>query len=213
MGDHLVQPDEHLFEIADRAGFRQANTVWDDPGNASLRAKRKNPGVLQAGDHLFIPDFTPRAEAAATGARHQFVAKLDKLKLRLVLLDFDNVPMAGVAAELIVEDRHHAVVSDADGVIEHTVPRQARQARLLVEALAIDLPIRIGALDPVESPTGWRARLINLGYYRGSLDDDAPDTSKPWRWALEEFQCDQQLKLTGQPDPATLSRLEALHGS
>ncbi len=209
----VVKPGEHLYQIAEREGFRDAATIWDDGGNAELRRKRKNPAVVNPGDSLIIPDKWPKKVDCATGKKHVFVAKGETLKLRLTLLDFDRKPVAGAAAVLIVEGARFDLVSDGAGVVEQAVPRSARNAHLTVDALALELPISIGELDPVDSDNGWRARLINLGYYRGSIGDDDEASSKRWAWAIEEFQCDHGIAVTGRADGATLAKLEEGHGS
>lgn len=213
MPQYVVKPGEHLFEIAEREGFRSADTLWQDGGNAHLRSKRANPGVLAPGDVLFIPVKQEKRVGCATDKVHRFVAKTDMLKLRLTLLDFDRRPIAGAVAVLSVEGQPHVLTSDGDGVIEQSVQRSARSAQLKVEAWGIDLPVSIGELDPVALEAGWRARLINLGYYRGELAEDDEGAARRWSWAVEEFQCDHGLAVNGQLDGATLSKIESVHGS
>lgn len=41
--------------IAAHYGIRSWQTVWNDPHNASLRAKRKDPKHIQAGDTVYVP--------------------------------------------------------------------------------------------------------------------------------------------------------------
>jgi len=150
----VVKPGEHLYQIADREGFRDASTIWDDGANAALRAKRKNPAVLSPGDSLAIPDKWQKNVECATGRKHVFVAKGETLMLQLTLLDFDRKPIAGAAAVLTVEGARFDLVSDGGGVVRHAVPRSARSAQLEVPDLALTLPVSIGELDPVDTPSG-----------------------------------------------------------
>jgi peptidoglycan hydrolase-like protein with peptidoglycan-binding domain len=69
--------------------------------------------------------------------------------------------------------------------------------------------VRIGHLDPHDEDSGWQARLVNLGYIPGTLDDITDDH---FRWAVEEFQCDHHLKVTGKLDDATRAKLKDSHG-
>jgi N-acetylmuramoyl-L-alanine amidase len=213
MGNHVVEQGEHIALIAERAGFRSAKTIWDAPENAALRKKRDNPHVLMPGDVVFVPDKQQKTESRATGKRHVFKAIGDKLKLRVVLLDFDNRPLPDVPAVLEVEGTRYEVTSDGTGLIEKDVPRSARSGRLEVAEFGIDLALHIGHLDPVAEESGWRARLINLGYYRGTITDEGETADKLFAWALEEFQCDMKLPVTGKPDGATLAKLLTVHGS
>jgi N-acetylmuramoyl-L-alanine amidase len=213
MGHHVVVQGEHLAAIAEKAGFRDAMTVWNAPENAALRKARDNPDVLAPGDVIYVPEKEPKTVPRSTDQFHPFVAKIDALKLRIVLLDFDNKPLANVPATLSVEGKSFELVSNGTGLIQQAIPRTAKTGRLLVKDLAIDLSLQIGHLDPVEEESGWRARLVNLGYYRGWVSDDGEVADKFFSWALEEFQCDTGLKVTGKPDAATLAKLKQAHGS
>jgi len=51
--------------------------------------------------------------------------------------------------------------------------------------------------------------LNNLGYEAG--DVGAPDPER-FRSAVEEFQCDQDMDVTGDCDDATQSQLRSAHG-
>lgn len=213
MGIHVIEQGEHLSQIAEREGFRDAMTIWNAGENAELRAKRENPGVLYPGDELFVPDKIQQRLPRPTTQTHVFVTKVDLLKLRVAIVDFDNRPIANEPGILVVEGRRRDVTTDGDGVVEVKVPRSARSGQLSFPKYGIELPMSIGELDPVDEASGWRARLVNLGYYRGGIDDDGEVAEKLWSWALEEFQCDMKLKVTGQPDGATLARLKKEHGS
>jgi hypothetical protein len=213
MPNHVVKQGEYLALIAEKAGFRDALTVWNAPENAELRKRRQNPNVLYPGDVIFVPEKQQKTLSRSTDQHHVFVAKIDRLKLRVVLLDFDHRPLAGVPAILEVDGNKFELVSDSAGAYEQAVPRSAQHGRFRVEEFGIDFPLHIGELDPVENDSGWRARLINLGYYRGLLTDSGSVAEKFFGWALEEFQCDSDLKVTGIPDATTLARLKKLHGS
>ena len=70
----------------------------------------------------------------------------------------------------------------------------------------------IGDLDPVDTPSGQRARLNNLGYFAGFSDRDEDQLA----WAAEEFQADEKLPvhgLTGHraKDRATRNQLGKRH--
>jgi hypothetical protein len=79
--------------------------------------------------------------------------------------------------------------------------------------------VKIGYLDPVEEVSGQVARLANLGYYVGALDQPEPDQL---RSAIEEFQCDHfpeprrsdgvPVAVNGICDPKTQAKLQEVHG-
>jgi len=207
---HTVKQGEHLSRIAKQCGFLDYHVIWDHPNNAGLKSQRGNPHVLYPGDVLYIPDKKQKTETRPTGKTHVFQVPIPKLLLRLALRDFDNLPIAGTDCELEVEGQVYHLTSDQDGKIEQTIAIPAETGALRIPSLGMNLPIHIGYLDPDGEDSGWKARLINLGYLAGVLG--APDDER-FHAALEEFQCDQNLKVTGDPDPATRAKLKEVHGA
>ncbi len=202
---HVVQQGEHLAGIAHRYGYGDYRTIWEHPRNAELRRLRDNPNVLLPGDSIVIPDKREKGVACATTATHRFRLGRRPLQLRVVLRDFDGMPLADCACEVRVGALRRDVRSDRDGLVSCDLPADAQDATLAVPDLGLVFPLRIGHLDPVHADTGWRARLVNLGY---QIDADAARL----RAALEEFQCDHGLPVTGAPDAATRARLLRAHG-
>ena len=211
MPTYTIVEGDHLSSIAANAGFRDYNTVWQHPNNADLRTQRPDPHVLFPGDVLFIPDKETKFEPAATAKLNPFVVPASRLKLRLVLKDFDGLPMPGLACEVHIAGATYSLTSNGDGLIETSIPPGAHEGILKVDDLDLEVPIKVGFLDPHEGESGWKARLINLGYLQKNPDQPLNETR--WAHALEEFQCDHGLKLTGQPDDATKNKLKDLHGA
>lgn len=207
---HTVAPGEHLSGIAQRYGFRDYRTIWDHPDNAPLRELRTEPHVLLPGDVVVVPDKTLRDESRPTDQAHRFRVPSLPLKLRLALTDYHNLPIVGAACELTVQGKTLPLTSDGDGIIEAPVPKDATEGLLKVPELDLEIPIRIGHLDPVDDDSGWQGRLVNLGYYAGAVGDD---DAEMLRYAIEEFQCDHQLKVTGELDGATRAKLLEAHGA
>ena len=212
MTTRVVWPGDHLAYIADEAGFRDSNTVWDYGDNAGLRAMREHPGVLAPDDVITVPEHEDKQVDRPTGAHHVFKVKGDKLWLRLVVRDFDHEPVANARAILEVEGNRFDLVTDGGGRIDQQVPRKARSGTLSLPDVGLDLVLDIGMLDPVGNEAGWRARLVNLGYFRGDSSDDDSGNER-WDWALQEFQCDHDLPVTGEADGATRAKLLELCGS
>jgi len=208
--NYTVQQGDHIFSIAKQFEFRDYHIIWDHPNNAALRQKRINPHVLFPGDIVYIPDKNIKTERVVTTQVHRFQVDLDPLKLRIVLKDFDNEPIPHVDCELEVEGTIYKLKSDGKGVIEKEVPATAKHGALKVPDLDLELPVKIGHLDPHDEDPGWQARLINLGYHPGPVGDD--DTEQ-LSYSIEEFQCDQGLKVTGKLDDATRARLKEVHGT
>jgi hypothetical protein len=208
---HTVKQGEHISGIAQQYGFRDYHTIWDDSHNKELKQQRQDPHVLYPGDVLYIPDKAKRTEDRPTGKSHVFRVASKKLMLRVALHDFDNLPMPGVECELEVDGKKYPLTSDADGMIQGEIPKTVEGGTLRVPGLDLEMPLRIGHLDPHDQDSGWMARLINLGYVPKVTGDSDTDTGL-LSHAIEEFQCDQQLKVTGQMDDATRAKLKELHG-
>jgi N-acetylmuramoyl-L-alanine amidase len=212
---HTVAQGEHVSSIAWSYGFSDYQTIWNHPNNADLKAKRHNPNVLFPGDNLFIPDLEHREELRPTDNRHEFVLSRPVLKLRLKIEDQYEKPIAGAPCVLAVDGDFRNLNSDAQGKLELEIPPSAQQSYLVIQDdsqtpfAGVMIPIRIGHLDPVEEVSGQQARLQHLGYYFGDIDGQP---SADFESAVEEFQCDQGLKVDGVCGPRTQSTLKATHG-
>ncbi len=213
MPSHTVKQGEHLALIASAFGFADYRAIWDHPENAELKNKRKDPGILCPGDELHIPEREAKELPGSTELRHRFKVRRSGLKLRLVLMDAAFDPLAHARCVLHVGGDAYELEAGADGLLEETIPVGAEKVRLRVDdpraPVGVEMPIRIGHLDPVDTVTGQKGRLNNLGYDAGPVgqDEDAR-----FRSAVEEFQCDNKLKVDGVCGAKTQEKLREVHG-
>jgi N-acetylmuramoyl-L-alanine amidase len=212
--EHVVKQGEHLTRIAKEHGFFDFRTIFDDPANADFKALRPNPDVIFPGDRIVIPDKQVKEQTGVTDRRHIFQVQTPTLKLRIKLTDIDHEPMPGIDCHLLVEGKVHPLTTDPDAIIEVEIPETAERGNLTFpdEKIPFDIDeVRIGHLDPVTEPSGQRARLNNLGYFLGDIDD--PDDLE-LRSAIEEFQCDFMGKpaVDGICGPKTQAKLLEKHG-
>jgi hypothetical protein len=110
---------------------------------------------------------------------------------------------------LEIEGQRLDLETDGAGLLDIGVSKKAETGRLTIPALNLVVPIKIGHLDPEKEESGWKGRLMNLGYF---VEADPDSDELRLRYALEEFQCDHGLKITGKPDDATLRKLKEVHG-
>jgi hypothetical protein len=207
MVEHTVQQGEHLSTLAERYGFQTYEKIWNDPANADLKKLRKNPHVLLPGDEVTIPDLEQKTVDVSTTALHKFVLRGSGLKLRLTILDHSGKPRASEDCKLTVEGSAEDLQTDGDGKVERKIAASVRRAS--VTLADVEVPVDVGYLDPVDQLSGWQARLVNLGYLESPADDENdPDV----RSAVEEFQCDHDLKVTGDCDDKTQAKLLEVHG-
>jgi N-acetylmuramoyl-L-alanine amidase len=199
-------------------GFSDWRTIWNNSSNADLRNKRKSPSILYPGDRVFIPDRETREDPKSTDARHSFTRKGTPLKLVLVLENLYAKPRANLGCELIVDSRTFPKVTDGKGKLEQDLAPKAEEAYLTAEIPesapgSLIVPLRIGHLDPVEERSGQAARLNNLGYFAGPQEGASEEENeRRFRSAVEEFQCDQGLKVDGVCGTNTQAKLKAVYG-
>lgn len=208
---YVVRQGEHLAQIAYRLGF-DANRVWSDPANDALREVRPDPDMLAPGDILHVPRAEPAAPLSlSTGARNRFRVRVPTVRVRVAIgrggtlvrsEPFEARPSADREAPPIATGS-----TDGDGIAELEVPADLRHVRLTLPGRGLAFELRVGDLDPIDTPTGLRARLRQLGYFLGS---GGPDEVAR---ALAAFQADHGLDVTGALDAATRAAIRDAHGS
>jgi hypothetical protein len=129
------------------------------------------------------------------------------------ILDFHMRPVSDSACTLRLP-RVFTGTTDAEGMVSFRLGAGANEADGL---LAVDTdalghrgprPLLISPLAPASDPYGQRIRLDNLGYVPVDAEPDDP----PSPYAVEEFQCDHDLPVTGVCDGATQAKLVEVHG-
>jgi N-acetylmuramoyl-L-alanine amidase len=213
-GYYTVQQGDHLSKIAKQFRFRDYIVIWNHPNNAELKKARENPNVLFPGDSIFIPDREPRLEPSATDKLHRFQLKRPELKLRITLEDVYEKPIAGARCVLVLGNESRNIVTDGKGRIEQDITPDVHDATLMIQddQTAFNnttLTIKIGDLDPVDKVSGQIARLNNLGYFVGEIEED---DDQAFRSAVEEFQCEHGLTVDGICGPKTQAKLKQVHG-
>lgn len=215
MTTHTVAQGEYLSQIAASHGFASIKPIWDDPGNAALRAKRPDPNVLLPGDQIVIPTLESKVKSAGTGSVASFELIQDNLTLRVRLLGMGDRPLAGRSCVLEIAGVSHPLVTDGRGVIEQPIGVSTSTAALTIDdaegqTTTLVVKLDVGHLHPVSEASGQRERLRNLGYFSDPLEGDDPD--EVFRISVEEFQCDHKLAVDGKCGPGTQAKLREVHG-
>jgi N-acetylmuramoyl-L-alanine amidase len=211
MKDHVVGVGECLSSIAFENGFFY-ETLWGHPRNAELRAKRKNPHVLLAGDVVHIPDIRKKEYPCATRSRYKFRRHgvPEVLNLRLLA---GGEPRAGVPYTLTIDGVQHQGKTSDDGTIVHRLSPAARDGKLVLEpegAAGEEYDVLMRRLDPVDEVSGVQARLKNLGFYQGEVSGEMTSETVD---AIHAFQHHSRLPASGDADAATQAALLDQHGS
>jgi hypothetical protein len=206
---HTVVPGDCFSSIAAKYGFFP-NTLWNDPGNAALKERRKDPNVLQPGDVVEIPDKRAKTVTVKTGSFRRFRRKGVPARFRMLLVE-QGEPKAGVPFWLYIDGVPIDGETDADGLIEVPLPPDARQGKLVIgePGAALEFELHFGHLDPVDSIDGVQARLNNLGFPCGAVDGVLGEKTKAALYAFQQFIGHE--KPSGEPDEATREKLIKLH--
>jgi hypothetical protein len=210
---HVVKKGETLAKVAAQYGFADCRTIWDHPANRELASLRENPNVLAPGDMIVIPEKTEKTVTVETDRRYVVRVNMGRVKLRLVLRDFDHELLRNTKCTLSVEGENFELETDGDGLLECPITPTAETAELCFKdplvPFDLTVPLRIGHLDPVDTVSGQAARLTNLGYYAGTGDDQ---DRLAFGYAVQEFQVDHDLPVSGGCDAGTLAKLREVHG-
>jgi hypothetical protein len=201
---YIIRQGDCISSIADREGLLP-ETLWDV--NPELRAKRQNPNALLPGDKLIIPEKRIQEYPAAPDQCHQFVRIGAPTKFRVVLERYQQ-PLANRQYILTVEGRIYNGTTSDTGLLEINLPARARTGTLKIPEEQLECELQFGWLDPLDEITGAQARLQNLGYYHGDLNGQMNDNLQE---ALEIFQSDFGLPVTGELDDGTKQKFLAEH--
>lgn len=189
---HTVSPNDTLFTIARRYGFRNWRVIYEHPNNQQLREQRPDPMVLAPGDSVFVPDKEPSLFSAATGRSHRFRLHARTCFLSVYLQDETGAPYGGCKYEIRVPGQQPLQGSTSEaGLVSHEVGDDVTEAELSLWTDPGDPRevsqwiLRIGALDPIDTVSGVQSRLNNLGYYGGEITGVMDDAT---RAALRDYQ-------------------------
>jgi hypothetical protein len=214
MPQYTVRAGDHLTRIARRYGFTDPAVVWSASQNDALRQAGRTPDQLAPGDNLFIPDRVDRVVSGGTNARHKVQVNLAPLRLRVVLQSLGARPVANARGTLQIENDETAITTSGSGEFVVEIDDTTEVATLALTGNGttlhgVTIPLLIGHLDPASTFPGQQARLNNLGYRAGLGTDPA---AHEYRSAVEEFQCDEGLAVDGKCGPATIAKLQSVHG-
>jgi hypothetical protein len=214
---YTVQQGDCMSSIGFANGFFW-KTLWELGDNAALKALRKNPNVLLAGDVVFIPDLQTKQVAGAPNARHQFKKKGVPELLRMKLLDGMHQPRPNLEYVIVIDGISSRGTTDANGQLVEGIPPNAQEGTLTFAADSQSaaskgkmqvLNLKLGTLNPVTVTSGLKARLSNLRFYKGPIDENLDDDTQR---AIRAFQRRKGLPVTGAADDATQAQLLQAHG-
>ena len=203
---HVIEQGDSVIQLSEEHGLF-APTIWDDPANADLKARRKDMNILLPGDVVVIPDIRPKGEHVETLQHHRFRRKGIPAIFRLQVFDHEE-PRANQDYILDIDGVPQEGTTDEHGVLAIHLPPDAEKGKVVIGPDRFYLEIQFGHLDPIAELVGVQKRLNNLGYDCGEAEGELNEQTIA---ALVTFQRRFDLEETGEPDEATLAKLEELH--
>jgi N-acetylmuramoyl-L-alanine amidase len=211
---HTVEQGECLSSIAAYYGFPDWHVIYNHPNNADFRTLRPDPNLIFPGDQLYIPDFRVRQEACQTEMLHVFQVTFQPTYINVCIQDLAGQPMKNVRYQLVLGDTTIDDQTDSQGWITRKVPALSETGTLTVwpnpsdPDTTIEWPVELGHLDPLETTSGVKARLNNLGYNCGEVNSVEDDD---YTAAVSQFQLDRGITVDGIVGPQTRGELTNGH--
>lgn len=204
----VVGDGDCVLRLADRFGI-PSEAVWAHSANDPLRKTRPDPTALARGDRVFVPRPRPKTSQGETDLRHDFVRKVERVKLRL-LFDDGSKPMANAICKFDIEGEQQERPTNAEGIVELAVLPTAIVGTVLIvhDGRELAYTLQIGDLDVHTTNRGALQRLRNLGYFRG----DIAEWSDRLANLLRRFQRAEGLAESEALDAPTAAKLRELHG-
>jgi N-acetylmuramoyl-L-alanine amidase len=174
----VIRQGDFLFNLANTFGF-DADTVWQDPSNASLRALRPDPNILFPGDLLYIPDpplSGPPMKGLTPGSTNNFVAPdPPTITLTVTFSSADATTYASKGYTIQELDQLAGLTTDENGVATFQVPVTLKTATVVFTDTGETYTLSIGGLDPINTLSGIFMRLQNLGYIGSDIEFEPSD--------------------------------------
>lgn len=210
MKRHQVKQGDCISSIAEENGFFW-ETIWNHPENKELKELRKDPNILFPGDVVFVPDIRVKEVSEPTDQVHKFQVKTSPAKLKLRILK-EGEPRTNEPFVLTIdgEEKERGNIS-LDGNIRISIPPVAKKGKLTIgegENQEIYY-LNLGYLDPIDTLTGVKGRLANIGFDCGELNENMDEQTIE---SITDFQSYiNHPNPSGELDEETLKTLEKLH--
>lgn len=236
---YTVNEGECIASIAYGAGLPWQR-VWNDPNNANLKAKRKDPNVLYAGDVVYIPDLHLQEESCNTDQNHKFKLKNMQAKLRVQFLTLDpdddpdessassdpskyedpdfrpqskpEKPRANVHYWVEIDGNCTAGHTDGNGFVEVPISPGAQGGRIILNPNTAAEEIYGLKLGDMDPSDEVEGAKKRLNNL-GYFCGEGSEITPDFQATLSVFQEISGIPITGELDDATRAKLKDVHGS
>ena len=173
MRPYIVRQGDYVTRIASEVGCSE-DDIWEAPKNRALRDAGRTRNLLAPGDVLYVPEGPPPVVPLALGGDNRFTGIIPTTTVELRFEDADG-PCAGWACRIegALAEPYDATTGSG-GELSVEIPVTVRELDVVFERGGARVRVHVGALDPLEEPSGVRDRLANLGHLavRGDLSGD-----------------------------------------
>ncbi len=209
MPNHITAAGEWIGSIAVASGNRSWKTVWNHPRNAGLRARR-DPNLLVPGDSIWVPPVNVKSESTPSATTNKLILSTpqDKLVIRFTRITRYVSNFGPIKYTLEVGKNKQAGILNADGdQIEATLSLDVTEATLTINGGSATL--QIGKLTPRSRLDGMQARMTNLGWDVGPIDNvNGPRTKR----GTKGFQAFYKISVDGDIGNQTRSKAKEVYG-
>ncbi|MEM9691445.1 MAG: hypothetical protein AAGA56_02780 [Myxococcota bacterium] len=210
---YVIQPGDTLRRVAMLHDL-DPTSIWGHEKNAEL-AEERDPEMLAPGEILFIPEPEDPTLTVTAETSNQFSAETPTIRV-YIKFEGEEGPLKEEAYVVngIGEDPIEGTLDD-EGLLDITVPLLLRYFHIEFPERDITHEVAVGFLDPVDVPSGRRARLLHLGHLPVGRDVRDPHvfaTRESEQRSTASFQEAHGLEPTGFLDEATGEWLVRRHG-
>ena len=223
MQPYVIRQGDYLLRLADKFGF-DAETVWNDPENVSLRQAGRlsqDPNILDPTDMLYIPSSAPPVmHSLSTGTTNTFTAAaVPSVTVTHQFLGDDPKTYASKAYSISELSDLTGLTTDENGVLTFQAPTTLVNATVVFSDTGESWVLAIGHLDPIETLSGVHQRLQHLGYIAENLPFDSSNLDL-LRAGLIAFKNDKSASASepapdsgASPDSATAATADGGRGN
>ncbi len=207
---YVIRAGDYLDKLAFTRGF-DAVAVWNHPRNEALKSQRPDPNILEPGDLLYVPAPDPQTQRVIGGGDNTYSADVPRVTISLELR-VGGKPLANASCTVEGAVVDPPPKTDGDGKISFEVPVITRELTLCFAERGHRFQVMIGDMDPHDGVAGARKRLAHLAFIGHDLEALGDAADEIVAAAIERFQDERGLEVTGDLDAATLEALRDAHG-
>ncbi len=209
MPKHRVAKGEWIGGIAASHGHVAWQDLWKHGKNSKLR-KRRDPNLLVENDRVYVPPVDKKKSSAAAGSSHRFVRQRqpDKLILRFVEVGVYIDLFGAIPYTIELGSKKVTGKIEAEGA-EVEVPLELAVEEGVLWLGKLRCRLDVGGLDPRNRLSGVQARIRNLGWDAGPVDNlNGPKTKR----GVRNFQRFYAIKIDGRVGGQTRTKLKEVCG-